>query len=283
MFKYIWLLLCMATFVSCEEEEGTMPGSDSELSVILYQYAVNQNDGDDYDPDLDVHIRAAVNNVVTEAYYLAEKTNVKKQYVEANGADAYTKKVLDEGEKLDIAGGIAELFLRNLIGDNTITVVVKDNNGTLSVKETAFYGIIWNDVCNGKIIAPLLDGSLNFTQSPSTFALQRRDDQPHSYRIKNVYGFNRHILLTKGKETYNDGEQDYFGKLNQNYKIMRMPSSPTGFSYGSYGPISLSDAGDANAALYRIYEDNSIYILAAPKVEAGNLVNPDFFQFIPAE
>ncbi|EJW89897.1 hypothetical protein EVA_21996, partial [gut metagenome] len=60
-------------------------------------------------------------------------------------------------------------------------------------------------------------------------------------------------------------------------------SSPTGFSANQYGPISLSDAGDPNAALCRIYADNSIYIPTVAKVEAGNLTPPDNFLFIPEE
>lgn len=283
IYIYLAMLPGICNLSSCTEEAGTEPGNDSMPSAIVYQYKVTAEDGD-YDPDVDVRIRIAANSATSEVYYLAERTAAKDSAVEAGGEEAYMRHVVEAGSKAALAGGTADVILTGLLHDNTITVVAKGANGMLASQETSFFGIYWKDVCEGRIKAPLLDETLDYTWSTGNVTLQQRDDSSSVYRIKNAYGKGYDIVLAKGSETYNEGEDDFFGMAGENFSTVRMPApAPTPYSYGEYGPVSLSDAGDDYAGYCRMYDGYFIFVYSACTVSAGRLTDYDFFQFSPAE
>lgn len=282
IYAYFMMLLGVCAISSCTEEVGTEPGNDSTPTATVYQYAVTAADGD-YDADTDVHIRIAANNATAEVYYLAESTASKQATVESSGIEAYRQQIVEKGMKVELKDGVADIIVTGLLNDNTITVVAKGNNGTLTSQETTFFGIYWKSVCTGKLYAPLLDGTLQYTLSEGDFTLQQRDDDPLAYRIQNAYGKGYSINMTKGSDVYNEGASDFFGMPNTNYSIMRISTSPTPYSYGDYGAISLSDGGDSYASYCRMYENNFIGIYSALTVSAGRLTDYDFFQFVPNE
>lgn len=282
IYAYFLMLLGVYALSACTEDEGTEPGNDSTPTATVYQYAVTAEDGD-YDADTDVHIRIAANNATAEVYYLAEKTADKTANVASKGEEGYREYVVSNGTRADLTNGIADIILTGLLQDNTITVVAKDSKGTLTAQETTFFGVVWKDICNGRIKAPLLDRSFNYTWSNEDVVLQQREDQPATFRIKNVYGKGYHINLNKENEVYTEGENDFFGCNGMNFSFVRMPASPTPFSYGDYGTVSLQDAGDDYASYCRMYEDYYITVYSKCTVSAGALTNPAFFYFLPNE
>lgn len=282
IYIYLSMLLGICTFSSCTEEPGTEPGNDTTPSAIVYQYQVTPEDGD-YDADTDVHIRIAANSATSEVYYLAESTASQEAFVEANGIEAYRQHVATNGQKAALTDGIADVILTGLLNANTITVVAKGNNGTLTSQATSFFGIIWKDICTGKIKAPLLDGTLNYTWGNEDLVLQQREDKPSELRIKNAYGKGYNINLTKDSKVYSEGEEDFFEMPNAKFSFIRMTTSPTPYTYGNYGTVSLADAGDDNASYCRIYENNFIGIYSAATVSAGRLTDYAFFYFSPNE
>ena len=282
IYVYFFMLLGIYAFSSCTEEIGTEPGNDKTPSAIVYQYQVTAEDGD-YDADTDVHIRIAANSAASEVYYLAESTASQKASIESGGIEAYRQHVVEKGTKATLTDGIADVYLTGLRNENMITVVAKGSNGVLTSQETSFFGINWKDVCTGKMKAPLLNGSYTYTWSTGNVVLQQREDKPAEYRIKNAYGKGLHISLTKGRESYNEGEDDFFGIPNMDFSITRMTTSPTPYSHKDYGTISLSDAGDDYASYCRMYEDYFIAIYSACTVSAGRLTDYDFFRFLPEE
>lgn len=282
IYAYLLMLIGIYTFSSCTEEAGTEPGNDNIPSAVVYQYKVTAEDGD-YDADTDVHIRIAANSATSEVYYLAESTAAQKASVEANGIEAYRQQIVQNGTKVTLSDGIADIILTGLLNDNTITVVAKGSNNTLTSQSVTFFGINWKDVCTGRIKAPLLDGTFNYSWGAEEVVLQQREDQPSEYRIKNAYGKGYHINMTRGNELYNQGQNDSYGRVDMDFSLIRMATSPTPYSYQTYGVISLSDGGDGFASSCRIYEDNLIVIYSACTVSAGRLTDYDLFQFSPVE
>lgn len=282
IYAYLLMLLGIYTFSSCTEETGMEPGNDSTPSAIVYQYKVTAEDGD-YNTDTDVHIRIAANSATSEVYYLAETSDKHEAAVAANGIEAYRQQVAQNGTKVTLTDGVADIIITGLLNDNTITVVAKGNNGVLTSQSIGFFGINWQDVCTGHIKAPLLDGTYDYTWSTNELVLQQREDKPSDYRIKDAYGKGYNISFVRGSGSLNEGEDDFFGLPNMNYSPIRMNTSPTSYSHSTYGAISLSDGGDSYAFYCRIYENNFIGIYSACTVSAGRLTNYAFFEFLPTE
>ena len=281
LFAYLLALVGMVTFSACTEEAGTEPGGDSQPSVVLYQYAVSTNEGN---PDNDTHLRVAVNNRVECIYYLVEPTATRDAYVQSNGEEAYYQYVVDNGTRADATDGIAELYITDLFGAHTITVVgVGSFDGTLSAASASFFGYTWNTIATGRAVAALLDGTFEFTVAPG-FTLQQRDDDPDVYRIQNLYGNGYHLIIrAQGEPQTETG--DFFEQEGVSYKTVVFETLGTPYSYGDYGQISLSDyatyAGDQNYLYYnRLYANNYLYAQSIYTVSAGYLAQ-GYVQFVP--
>lgn len=282
LFAYLLALASMATFTACTEEAGTEPGGDSQPSVVLYQYTISASESN-YNADNDTHLRVAVNNQVSSIYYLAEATETHDAYIEANGEEAYRQHVIENGTEAAVNDGVADIYVTDLFGANTITVVGVGLDNTLCMAQTDFFGYTWNTLSTGRVAAALLDGTTEITVAPN-FTLQQREDDPTVYRIQNLYGNGYHLIIqAQGEPATETG--DYFGQEGVNYQTVTLQTLGTPYSYGSYGQISLSDyatyAGDQSYLYYnRLYENNYLYVMSIYTVSAGYIVQ-GYLQFIP--
>ena len=68
------MLLPLALFAACQEDEGTDPGHDSTPIATVYEYTA----GDGYNADNDCRFRVATNSATQEVYYLAQLDEEKK-------------------------------------------------------------------------------------------------------------------------------------------------------------------------------------------------------------
>ena len=280
LFAYLLALVGMATFSACTEEAGTEPGGDSQPSVVLYQYTVSANEGN---ADNDTHLRVAVNNQVSDIYYLAEPTDTHDAYIESNGEEAYRQYVVDNGTQVTVTDGVADFYVTGLFGAYTITVVGVGHNNSLCAANATFFGYTWNTLATGRVVAALLDGTFEFTVAPG-FTLQQRDDDPDVYRIQNLYGNGYHLIIrAQGEPQTETG--DFFEQEGVSYKTVVFETLGTPYSYGDYGQISLSDyatyAGDQNYLYYnRLYANNYLYAQSIYTVSAGYLAQ-GYVQFVP--
>lgn len=281
IFAYLMILPGMWTLSSCTEDVGTEPGNDSQPSAIVYQYTVTAADGD-YDADTDVRIRIAANSAASEVYYLAESTSSKEASVTSSGIDSYRQHVVEQGTKVTLTDGVADVILTGLLNANTITVVAKSVNGTLTSQETSFFGVHWMDVCKGKVNAPLFDGTNKFTWSDGEFMLQKREDKPLSYRVKDVFKKGYHVFIEKEEEVLSEGADDFFEITDLSFSYAMMTKAPTPYSLGDYGTISFAGLPDYQYYC-RMYEDNFIAIYSQLSVSAGTWGSADFFYFSPLE
>lgn len=281
IFTYLLISLGIWTLSSCTEEVGTEPGNDSVPSAIVYQYSITAADGD-YDADTDVRIRIAANSAASEVYYLAESTASKESAVANSGIESYRQRVVEQGTKVTLTDGVADVILTGLLNANTITVVAKAANGTLTSQETSFFGIHWVDICKGEVKAPLFDGSNKFTWGAGEFTLQQREDKPLSYRVKDVFRKGYHVFIEKESEVLSEGADDFFGLTDLKFSYAMMTKTATPYSLGDYGTISF--AGLPDYGYYcRMYENNLVAIYAQLSVSAGTWGNPDFFYFSPSK
>ena len=280
LFAYLLAFAGMATFSACTEEAGTEPGGDLQPSVVLYQYAVSTNEGN---ADNDTHLRVAVNNQVSDLYYLAEATETHDAYIESNGEEAYRQYVVDNGIQATVTDGVADIYVTDLFGAYTITVVGVGLNNTLCAANATFFGYTWNTIATGRAVAALLDGTFDFTVM-SGFTLQQRDDDPDVYRIQDLYGNGYHLIIqAQGEPQTETG--DFFQQEGVSYQTVTLQTLGTPYSYGDYGVISLSDyatyAGDQNYLYYnRLYANNYLYVQSIYTVSAGYLAQ-GYVQFIP--
>ena len=282
LFTYLLALVSMATFTACTEEAGTEPGGDSQPSVVLYQYTISASESN-YNADNDTHLRVAVNNQVSNIYYLAEPTETYDAYIESNGEDAYRQYVVDNGTQATATDGVADIYVTGLFGAHTITVVGMGLNNALCSADVTFFGYTWNTLATGSVVAALLDGTFDFTIMPG-FTLQQRDDDPTIYRIPNLYGNGYHLIIqAQGEPETETG--DFFQQEGVSYQTAPLQPLGTPYSYGDYGQISLADyatyAGDQNYLYYnRLYANNYLYIQSIYTVSAGYLTQ-GYVQFMP--
>jgi len=136
----LMMLLTVALFVACSEDEGTDVGSDSSPKVTIYQYAVEAP----YNPDNDTRLRLAVNNKVESLYYLAELTAEKDARIKSLGESGYNDYVIKNGTKVEIPNGEmnADVIITGMLGEYTITAVAV-NGGTNTSAAVTFTGIDW--------------------------------------------------------------------------------------------------------------------------------------------
>lgn len=156
MKKYIsylfFMLLSVAALTACSEDAGTEPGSDGAPKVVIYTYTP----GEPYNADNDIRLRIAANQQTSEAYYLAELATEKESHIASMGENGYMDYVVSNGTKIDGISGnsSADIFLTDLVGNYSITVVaVNGNTKTSSV--TNFMGIEWSLIGEGYYTAPM--------------------------------------------------------------------------------------------------------------------------------
>ena len=273
MKKYIYglfmALVSVAMFTACSADEGTEPGNDSKANVVLYQYtAATPND-----PDVDTQLRISTNSATQEVYLLAEKTADYTSHIKEMGDEAYKDYVVEKGQKVENATGATntDYTVKNLNGENTITVVAIGNGGKSSASVN-FTGYTWTTVAEGTYYFSQ-KAAENFGESVTT-TLQYKDADPTTYRFKDFWGTGKHVTFQKTEAT-----TDNFGSTGN---IITVPAQATPYSYGSYGSISMADYITAQLANYpsAILPSGRVYIAMAYYVEAGTLAG-GYDQFVP--
>lgn len=149
------------------------------------------------------------------------------------GEDGYKNYVVEKGQKVEGATGAAntDYTVKNLIGDNTITVVAK-GNGSLSLVSTDFTGYTWTTVSAGTYYFSK-GAAESFGESKAT-TLQYKDDDPTTYRFKDFWGIGKHVTFSVTDDTtseYGDGG-----------KVIIVPAQTTPFTLGSNGALFMADA-----------------------------------------
>lgn len=274
MKKYILLFTAVAALLvtSCTVQEGTEPGNDIYPHVVMTLSQPSLP----YDLDSDTAVRVTANDATTDVYYFVEKTETKK--ARNLIPEAYADYVIANGQKLSMTTSsfdgsqVCDFVAQGLGGDNTLTAVAV-SGGVKHMASKTFFGIKWNTIATGSYtfakdaIAQRAGG----TTIPAT--LQQRDDQPGTYRFKDLFGPTYSLVFT-----ILDG---YVGEDDGGvYRYIRVEPQAIGLTYGTYGGISVRDLGywqgdDAYVTDYGyeggIYDDNSAFLMVQYYVSAGSL------------
>lgn len=268
--KYITLALLplAALFTACEEEEGTVPGNDSQPKVTLYSYTPDAP----YDTDNDIRVRVAANSKATEIYYLAEETEKTNEYIKSKGENAFYEKVIAEGKKVDVAPAeTGDVYVTGMFGQNTITFVAV-NGGSKTASTLSFYGYTWNTISTGTYTFSEKAQSRLGIASAAT-ELQVNADDSDALRFKNLWGSGKHMYINKTEFASEDKE-------GNKYTFIRVPSQTTPFEFSDYGNINVRDVAEwqgddsyVTSSLGAVlYDDGSYaYIVAQYFVSAGSL------------
>ena len=160
MKKYIYslfmMILAVGGMISCSEEEGTNPGSDSRPNVVVYQFAPEAP----YNADNDLLLRIAANSKVAEAYYLAEATTDREAHIASMGKDGYMDYVIKNGTKIEGLSGASDsdVTVTGMVGEYTITVVAVNGNDRMATEAT-FTGLKWESVGIGMLSSSFFKAS----------------------------------------------------------------------------------------------------------------------------
>lgn len=277
-FSIFLAVLGMMAFTACSTEEGTNPGNDSKPMVTLYQYAPAAQ----YNSDEDVLVRFAANSVAKEFYYMVEKLSDKEAFVASNGAEAYTKKVVDNGIKVTVGETDFETTLTGMAGQYAITAAAVAADGSMTASETVFNGLAWKDVVAGTYYFSVLNTQLGLTSVRTVLQICESDET--LYRFKDIYG--------AGKGLKFQTLPDYTGKdAYGTYTYFRVPNQMTGIT-GSFGEIGVRDVGywqndisyvtegGFESGIYTEGDVNYCFVCVQYYIPAGNL-GYNYDEFIP--
>lgn len=275
MKKYIYGLLAVlsvAAISSCGEKEGSEPGNDSNPFVFVNSCEL----GDSYDPDCDVAVRFAVNDVTSSVYFLSEKTSDYESRLKSLGESGYAEYVKTNGTQLStsVATGptgdsIYETTLTSLYGDYTIVGVAFGKGSEYDLNATTFTGVLWNDVVAGTY--RLMDntnviGAMGWGGRTKATTLQVSSIDSKKFRFKDLYGKNAHLYFTLNG---NEGKDD-----DGHFRNFSMTAHSTSAQFGKYGTLMIRDVatwqGDAGYESDNcLYDDNTVYAYVEYYVTAG--------------
>lgn len=212
----LMMLLAVAMFTACSEDEGTDAGSDSTPVVTVYSYTPESP----YNSDTDVRLRLAINSKVESVYYLAEKKADKESRLASLGENGYSDYVVKNGEKAIFANGelTADIILTSLLGMNVITVVAVNGN-TMFSASTEFAGVEWVKVKNAKSQMNIFTGESIETELQYAELIDK-------YRIADPWGTGVSIVFSW------DGEGSNV--------VFDSSSIATGWMHPSYGEVTFN-------------------------------------------
>lgn len=277
MKKYIYGLLAVlsvAAISSCGEKEGSEPGNDSNPFVFVNSCEL----GDSYDPDCDVAVRFAVNDVTSSVYFLSEKTSDYESRLKSLGESGYAEYVKTNGTQFStsVATGptgdsIYETTLTSLYGDYTIVGVAFGKGSEYDLNATTFTGVLWNDVVAGTY--RLMDntnviGAMGWGGRTKATTLQVSSIDSKKFRFKDLYGKNAHLYFTLNG---NEGKDD-----DGHFRNFSMTAHSTSAQFGKYGTLMIRDVatwqGDAGYESDNcLYDDNTVYAYVEYYVTAGRV------------
>ena len=200
--------------------------------------------------------------------------------------EAYADFVVSNGKKINVTTNsfdgalVTDFVAEGLSGDNTLSAVAVSGGQKFMAQKT-FFGIKWNTIATGTykfakaaISSRVATGGLNVP-------LQQRDDQPDTYRFKDVYGQTYSLVFT----LLGQKATDSYGT----YTYARVAPQATGLTYGSYGAVSVRDVGywqgsDEWVTDYGyescFYESYLCYMMVQYYVSAGSL-GYGYDQYVP--
>lgn len=273
-------LLSASCLTSCKEEFGTEPGNDSKAVATVYQY----EPGDGYNADNDVALRFVGNSKVKEMYYLSMPTADYEEALLKLGEAGMIENIIKEGTKMefveDALEGIptAETVLTNLVGSYTIAVASVGNGGK-TLSSAVFVGLEWETLSEGYYMygAPSIQSIMGSQYSDLTVVEHCiTAGKENLYRIVAPYGQGT-ILKLEGM----GADYTYFDGDGYEYEYVRINKTPTGFSYGSYGAVTVCDiaawqgsasfASNASYCSYIYHDDGYAVLSNAYLVSAGCL------------
>lgn len=225
MKKYInslFVMLCTAmTFTACTEEEGTMPGNDSQPSVTIYQYTP----GKGYNPENDVCIRLATNNKTEAVFYLVEKTTEKADFIASNGEEAYADRVISNGVKVNNTSDEknTDIIITGILGKNSITAVAIAGNEK-RMSETSFFGYVWTPKYKGIYTSEFFNESWE--------AVLEYEKDANLYRFANCWTECYHAIFSwKGNDVLvNNGGKFETGQEDSRYGMISATQSAAGYT-----------------------------------------------------
>ena len=277
MKKYIYGLLAVlsvAAISACGEKEGSEPGNDSNPFILVNSCEL----GERYDPDCDVAVRFAVNDVTSSVYFLSEKTSDYELRLKSLGESGYAEYVKTNGTQLStsVATGptgdsIYETTLTSLYGDYTIVGVAFGKGSEYDLNATTFTGVLWNDVVAGTY--RLMDntnviGAMGWGGRTKATTLQVSSIDSKKFRFKDLYGKNAHLYFTLNG---NEGKDD-----DGHFRNFSMTAHSTSAQFGKYGTLMIRDVatwqGDAGYESDNcLYDDNTVYAYVEYYVTAGRV------------
>lgn len=277
MKKFIFAAFCAVVALiatSCSEEQGTMPGNDSNPVVTLFLYDTPA----EYDGDCDAYIGLFSNNQATEVYYLAELTADKENHIASLGEAGYVDYIIKNGTKVSAGADTpAHVVLKSLFGAQTISAVAA-NGSRMSDKAhcVEFSGVQWNTVCKGTYTRPAGKSYTSVLGEEQETELQVLSTDATSYRFKNLFGPNKHMYFTSTGEAYDEDGGVY----------CRVPAQSTNATYSSYGTMNVRDVatwqGDDGYLDNALYPDGTWFGWVQYYVAAGSL-SYGYDEFNPAE
>lgn len=183
MKNYIYALIIAFAAIalsSCNEEEGTDPGTYGSAVVTIYQYPAPK----EYNADEATMLRIVPNNRVKKMYVYTELLADKEAYIAANGKRAYNEWVIEKGTEYAEVSGAVDVVIENLRGLNATTVVAVEANGKGTATESLFKGVIWVDAGQAMVYQNIAhDGASYYA---GKVAAQRQSDA-NIFRVKDMF------------------------------------------------------------------------------------------------
>lgn len=263
--KYLTILAAAPMLWACSADEGAMPGNDPKAAVTIYTYAPTDAD---LNPDNDVVVRFVTNDKATSLKYVALPTADVENTLANGGETALVGLVENQGTEIsDVKGNsYYDVTLTDIHGDYTLVAVV---NGKILSNRAKFIGLDWEVVKEGVFyynnanVPPVeyAEASLEICTTDDTL-----------YRINGVFGEGTAMKMNL-LDIYGEDED---GK----YQFFRVPPTPTPWTFGNYGQVSVRDVGywQNNEAFVTsggyesgLYEDGSAFFCIQWYVAAGNL------------
>ena len=270
---YILSVALLGIFAaSCTEQEGTVPGSDGQPKVTIFQYTPSA----EYNADEDVSIRIVKNKQTTSAKYLVELTKDKEAAIEADGEKAYIEKVLANGTDITFSDeGTFDVLLTGLANFYDITVVAV-NGSKKELCSSTFEGLAWKPGIAGTYYLGAASIQTRAGVASFTTELQQCESDEKLFRFKDVFGPGKSIKI---KVTDDDPiDTGTYGLI----RYFRVERQATPFSHPTYGPIDIIDFGyslgdayfyDYGYYCYKYDDDGYCVLQVRYLVSAGALAN----------
>lgn len=286
MKKYIYALalLPMVGLISCKEDMGTEPGTDSTPNVVVYTYTpTDQN----MNPDNDVTVRFATNSATTDVYYLIKLSSEVEEIINDGnkGENVLIEEVIANGTKISVDGAEnVNVDLLDIHGANTICAVAVGKGGKALGKAT-FLGLDWEE----KTLGTFYVQQSFVSTSTIECALEVCTTDATLYRLRDVFGsgYNMKMQLLDAYGEDEDGE----------YQLFRVPETATPWQVrltdGNTYDLYVEDIGywqnnssfvtSASGYENGMYEDGSAFFQLAWMCDLGYLSYTSPSYFIPYE